>query len=249
VRTITLALVVLAAAARPAAGHVEASADVNNRYLKLSPTANRVRLAYTIYFGEVPGAALRRQIDTDGNGLLSDAEAAAFGRQVAAGVQPALSITVDGATPPLRWSVDVGVGTPAANAGSFAVDLIGVACVPVRTEHEVVVRDDYPLPIPGETELFVEAGLGVKVVHQTLAGAAVVGESVKFRGAGGPLAEGWNVRVATTDAAPLDPGCAAAAAPPSGPSRAWLLAGALAVVAGLATGILYGRWKRRRGRR
>ncbi len=247
-RTITFAALALLAAARPAAGHVEASADVNNRYLKLSPTANRVRLAYTIYFGEVPGAALRRRMDTDGNGLLSDGEAASFGREVAAGVQPALSVAVDGTTPPLRWSVDVGVGTPVVNAGSFAVDLIGVACVPVRPEHEVVVRDDYPLPIPGETELFVEAGLGVKVVHQTIGATAVIGESVKFTGAGGPLAEGWTVRVATTDAAPLDPGCASAtAAPPR--SHGWLLAGLIAIVAGVATGIFYGRWKRGRRRR
>src|SRR5688572_20228517 len=36
----------LAALPAPAAAHVAASEDVNNRYLKVSPMADRVRLAY-----------------------------------------------------------------------------------------------------------------------------------------------------------------------------------------------------------
>jgi hypothetical protein len=252
-RTIALAsVVVVAMATRPATAHVEASVDVNNRYLKLTPLGDRVRLAYTIYFGEVPGAALRRQIDRDGDGLVEDGEASAFGREVATGVHPAVSVTLDGVAQPLRWtSVDVGMGTPEVRAGSFAVDLIAVICIAGRGEHELVLRDEYPLPVPGETELFVETGLGVKVVRQTLAGSAVIGESVKFRGAGGPLTEGWTVRVAIGDAAPSAGDCAAAgAASPATPaSRGWLVAAAIAVVTGLGVGIAYGRWRRRRGRR
>jgi hypothetical protein len=249
VRSITLSAVALAATASPAAGHVEASVDVNNRYLKLTPLGDRVRLAYTIYFGEVPGAALRRRMDTDGDGAISTAEADAFGREVAAGVQPAVGVTVDGVEQRWTWtSVDVGMGTPEVRAGSFAVDLIGRVCLAGRGEHELVVRDDYALPSPGETELFVDAGLGVKVVHQRIGGSPVLGPSVKFRGRGGPLAEGWTVRVAIGDAAPAAGDCAEAAPPADRPSRGWLLAGVIAVVAGVVTGILYGRWRRRKGR-
>src|SRR5580765_7320368 len=91
-------------AARYAVAHVAPSMDDNNRYLKLTPLGDRVRLAYTVYLGEVPGAAARREFDADRDGAISDPEAQAFGARLAEQVRPALAITVDGAAAPLAWT-------------------------------------------------------------------------------------------------------------------------------------------------
>jgi hypothetical protein len=214
VRWITPAAVVLLATVTPASGHVAPSENENNRYLKLTPLGDRVRLAYTIYFGEVPGAALRRQMDTDGDGLVGEAEANKLGLAIAAEVQPRVSLTLDGVDVPVGWSeIEVGMGTPEVRAGSFAIDLLATVCLPSRGTHELVLRDDYALPIPGETELKVDAGLGVKIERISLGDSAVNGDEVKLRGVGGPLAEGWLVKVAIGDAAPVGGGSCSAAAP------------------------------------
>jgi hypothetical protein len=65
--------------ARPARAHVQPSVDDNNRYIKVQPFGDRIRLAYTVFFGEVPGAGMRPQIDTNHDKTISEAEAQAFG--------------------------------------------------------------------------------------------------------------------------------------------------------------------------
>jgi len=240
VRWITIIAVALVATG-PAAAHVQPSPNENNRYLKLTPLGDRVRLAYTIYFGESPGAALRREIDRNRDGSVDDDEAAAFGRRVAEEVRPAVSATLDGAPAVLAFTdVDVGMGTPEVRAGSFAVDLVGAICVPTRGAHELVLRDEYALPIPGETELKVETGLGVTVDRVTLGGALVSGDDVRIRGIGGPLATGWSIKLTIGAAAPAgDATCGASSARSSaranGP-RWWIIAlvGAITVLAAAA---------------
>jgi hypothetical protein len=213
VRWITLAaLGVIAAAASPAAGHIQPSTHENNRYLKLTPFGDRLRLAYTIYFGDVPGAALRRQLDANRDGEVDAAEADELGRRIEAEVRHALTVTLDGTDVPIAWDeIEVGMGTPAVAAGTFAIDLIATMCVG-RGPHALVIRDDYPLPIAGETELRVEPALGVTVVHVAVGGSAVIGEDVRIRGTGGPLAEpGWEIKLDLGAAAkPGGAGCGAA---------------------------------------
>jgi hypothetical protein len=231
VRWITIIAVALVATAT-ARAHVQPSLNENNRSLKLTPLGDRVRLAYTIYFGENPGAALRRELDKNRNGTVDDAEADALGRRLAAEVRPALSVTLDGAPQPFEWTeVDVGMGTPEVRAGSFAVDLIAAVCLPTRGAHELVLRDDYPLPIPGETELNVETGLGITVERITLGGALVGGTDVRIRGVGGPLAAGWAVKLVVGEAAAIgDDACGAVrAAPARSSGRRWWIAGACAI--------------------
>jgi len=258
VRWITLAVVV-AATASPAAGHIQPSLNENNRYLKLTPLGDRIRLAYTVYFGEVPGAALRRQLDTDHDGMVSDAEADKLGREIAAEVLPTLSLVLDGAPVALVWSeVEVGMGTPEVTAGTFAVDLVASLCLPSRGPHELVLRDDYKLPIPGETELKVETGLGVTIVRISLGGSLVAGEDVRIRGTGGVLAaEGWVVKVDIGPAAPVGGGACgagAAAGPASGPGARrgrpsqWYFVAMGAVAAALAAAVMV-IIQRRRARR
>jgi hypothetical protein len=243
VRWITIIAVALVATG-PARAHVQPSPNENNRHLKLTPLGDRVRLAYTIYFGETPGAALRREIDKDRSGTVDDDEAAAFGRRMAAEVRPAVSATLDGRPAVLAWTdVDVGMGTPEVRAGSFAIDLVGAICLPSRGAHELVVRDEYALPIPGETELQVETGLGVTVERVTLGGALVGGDDVRIRGVGGPLAIGWAIKLTVGDAAPAGGGaCGATAArsPATASARWWIavLVGAVAAAGVIAFAIV-----------
>ena len=62
----------------PAAAHVAPSVGDNNRYLKLTPMGDRVRLSYTVFYGEIPGAGMRGAIDANHDGTIDRAERAAW---------------------------------------------------------------------------------------------------------------------------------------------------------------------------
>jgi hypothetical protein len=151
-------LAVRLAGVRLADAHVAPSVGDNNRYLKLTPLGDRVRLAYTVFYGEVPGAELRKAIDANRDGAIDDAESQAFGARIADQLATALELTVDGARRPVTWSqVVVGMGTPSATAGTFSIDLVAAICVtPPRGAHAVELRDRFELAHPGETEIRFE---------------------------------------------------------------------------------------------
>jgi hypothetical protein len=170
---------------------VAPSVDDNNRYLKLTPLGDRVRVAYTVFFGEVPGAIERRTIDANRDGQISDAEGHAFGTRIAAEVAGALEVEVDGKVQPIAWdSVDVGLGTPAVGAGSFSIDMVAFACLAsARGKHRVVVRDRFRIPRPGETEAKVEDSPGVTIDKAHVGTADDPSHDFRFAGPGGPLAD------------------------------------------------------------
>jgi hypothetical protein len=154
-----------ALAGRPAAAHVAPAVSDNNRYLKLTPLGDRVRLAYTIFYGEVPGAALRKSIDANHDGAIDDAESQAFGSRIADELAAALTATVDGAPQPIAWSqVVVGMGTPRTDAGAFSIDLVASLCLAApRGKHAIELRDRFALESPGETEIRFEDSPNITV--------------------------------------------------------------------------------------
>lgn len=165
-RRVALILAVMAA---PARAHFAPSLDANNRYLKLTPLGDRVRLAYTVYMGEQPGAEARLRLDTDHDGTISDAEADVFGKDVAAQVAGALQITADGRKWPVVWKQRyVGLGTPSTRGGAFSVDLIAYVCLGQGTKHHLQLFDHFQIPRPGETEVRVEESPGIRVTRSTL---------------------------------------------------------------------------------
>jgi hypothetical protein len=229
-RTAAAALLVVAAAG-VAQAHVAPSMDDNNRYLKLTPLGDRVRLAYTVYFGEVPGAAARRTIDADHDGRISDAEAQAFGAKLGDQVRAGMKVTVDGEPAPVAWNeIDVGMQAQVVAGGSFSVDLIAWLCVPsAGGAHTVVLVDRTALPRPGENELRVEDTPGVHVDTARLGGVDLVDLDARWNGAGGALAEdGFTLAFTASAKAPVleDGACAAAetprAAPGSGRRGLWI---------------------------
>jgi hypothetical protein len=183
-------LVVLAITLMTATGaaHVGPSKDDNNRYLKLSPQADRVRLAYTVFFGEVPGGKMRSSIDADHDGTISEKEAQAFGDKLADEVADALDLRLDKTQLEIRFEqVVVGMGSPQVRAGSFSVDMIANLCIGPHARHELVLRDRFRLLNPGETEVRIEDARGIAL------SAVKIGQSkekqVKYVGPGGPLSD------------------------------------------------------------
>src|SRR5438477_5338231 len=139
-RRILVAAITLAVASA-ARAHVAPSVDDNNRYLKLTPMGDRVRLAYTVFFGEIPGAEARRSIDANHDGTITEAEAQVFGTRVSTDVAGALDLDVDGTQQRVVWAdVVVGMGTQRTAAGAFAIDLIAYICLPARGKHHLRLR-------------------------------------------------------------------------------------------------------------
>jgi hypothetical protein len=246
-RGVAAVIAVAATAAAGAAGaHVAPARDVNNRYVKLTVLGDRVRLAYTVYYGELPGAVERRRLDADRDGRLTDAETAPLASTLAAAVASRLTLTVDGTALPTRWTAtDVGLGTPVVAAGSFAVDLIAWYCLPAGERHSLHLIDTHEVPRPGETELIIEDSPGLHIDVARLGEVDLPDRSAQWEGAGGPLATDGltlTIRASPSAARPRDGTCPA---PVPGTSRRWLVP-ALAAAA-LAAAAL-GAWHRRRRR-
>ena len=248
-RRAALAVVATITVVAPIArAHIAPSVDDNNRYLKVTPGADRVRLAYTVFFGEKPGALTRKTIDANRDGAISDDEAQAFAVRIAGEVGPSLEVTVDGAPRPVSWStVAVGMGSPSVSAGAFSIDLVAWLCLPsARGKHTVLLRDRFRIPRPGETEVKVEDGPGITIDRARIGPANDPSHDFKFVGPGGPLSEdGLDLAFTASDKAPLtaDGTCNAAAASGGGFPIGWMMAGA--AVVGFAGMAVYVRRRRR----
>ncbi len=226
--------------------HVAPSVDDNNRYLKLTPLGDRVRIAYTVFFGEIPGAQERRGIDANRDGQISDAEANSFGQHLAGQVAANVELDIDGKRTPLTWqTVDVGMGTPDVAAGAFSVDLVAYPCLAVaRGRHRLVLRDHLRLTNPGETEVKVEDSPGVTIDHARIGAADDPSYDYKFVGAGGPISDdGLDLQYVAGPKAPVTAdGTCKAATGRGGSKLPWVVAaGVLVVVAGGVVGFVLAR--------
>jgi hypothetical protein len=244
-------------AVRLADAHVAPAVGDNNRYLKLTPLGDRVRLAYTVFYGEVPGAALRREIDANHDGAIDDAESEAFGARIAAQVAAALELTVDGARRPVTWAqVAVGMGTPSAAAGPFSIDLIAAICLtPPRGAHAIELRDRFELAHPGETEIRFEDSPGVTVDRARVGDDDQPGIDYKIIGPtpvlGQPGPAGGIALAFTAGPRAVvapDASCAGPAPAPATGAPTGAIAGAAAGLAVLAGAIVIARTVRRRAR-
>ena len=228
-------------------GHVAPAVQDNNRYLRLTPLGDRVRLAYTVFYGEVPGASMRPSLDTNHDGKVDDAEAHAFGAQLATQIATALAVEVDGTAVPVHWSeIDVGMGTPAVAAGAFSVDLVTYLCLArPRGAHHVRIRDRFVLARPGETEVKIEDSPGVTISRAHVGAANDPTYDFRFAGPGGPIADdGLDLAfVAGDDSVVADDGLCPA--PPS-PRRGGAVVVVACVVGALGLGAAWLVARRRR---
>jgi hypothetical protein len=252
-RGLALALVTTLVAAR-ARAHVAPAVGDNNRYLKLTPLGDRVRLAYTVFYGEIPGAGMRGAIDTNHDGVIDDGESQGFGTRVAGEIATALEITVDGVRQPVAWSqVVVGMGSPQTAAGAFSVDLVAWLCLtPPHGRHAVVLRDHFAIARPGETEVRVEDSPGVTIHTTRIGGASWEDNDYKLVGPSGALeTDGLGLEFTAGDKAVVtaDGACGGAAHHHALPAAAIVGAAAVTgcVLAGATTLVIWIR--RRRSRR
>lgn len=219
--------------------HVQPAMDRNNRYIKLSLHRDRLRLVYTIYFGEVPGAAARRAMDANRNQTIESDESAPVGKRLGEALLPSLELQIDDGLAAIAWShIDVGLGTATTAAGAFSVDLVAWLCLPAAGlgRHRVTLRDNYELPMPGETELKAEPDFGIVVERMTVGGDPAEGDWLKVRGADA-LADGWIVDYTVGDKAPRIAGsCPSASALKTRSTASWgvIAVGAFALLAALA---------------
>jgi hypothetical protein len=237
---LVVAVVTLGVDAR---AHVAPSVDDNNRYLKVTPMRGGYRLAYTVFFGEIPGASERKTLDVNRDGQIDQGEAKRFGDNLAAQVGASLE-------PRVTWAVvDVGLGTPQVAAGAFSVDMIAYVCADGRLS----LRDHFRIPRPGETEVLVEDSPGVTVKTASVGLNDDPRHDWRFLGAGGPLSDdGLEVAWTSSPSAPALPNggsCAPArsgAVGDAGRRPLPLLFGAVVVVCAAVAGIAMARRARKR---
>lgn len=250
----TLATLGLVGGRATVAAHPQASPDRNNRYLKLTPMADRIRLAYTVYLGDQPGAHARRRLDRDRDGTIDDREASVIGDELAGQIRPAVELTIDDRVVAIDWAtIDVGLGTPATAAGALSVDLIGWACTGDGGAHHVVLRDEVRLDSPGEVEVRVEEGPGVTIGLRRLGGDAMPDLIATWRGDDRRLATGLEIAYDLDGARAIRPDdrrCAGGAGGAGGGharrSRAIAAAVAAGAVLGAVAAFVVGRRRRRR---
>lgn len=217
--------------------HVAPSVDDNNRYLKITPLRDGFRLAYTVFFGEIPGASERRKIDGNRDSRVDDAEAKRFADKLGSEVAASIDIEIDGVPQRVQWSlVSPGMGTDAVAAGSFSIDLVTFVCTPGTTgpsKHRVRLRDQFRIPKPGETELKVEDSPGITIQRARVGAADDPGHDFRFAGPGGPLSDdGLELEYVATDKAPTVPNGACAGVAPATAKRGVSLTLLVVLVAG-----------------
>jgi hypothetical protein len=248
---LSLVLAITLAAAH-ADAHVAPAVGDNNRYLKLTPLGDRIRLAYTVFYGEVPGATLRQTIDANHDGAIDDAESQLFGDRLSREVAAALDITIDGAHQPVAWSqVVVGLATPRTAAGAFSVDLVAWLCLASsRGKHAVLLRDDFKLARPGETEVKVEDSPGVTINASRIGGAEDEAHDYNLVGPSGALhTEGLDLQFTAGDKSVVAADATCGAAAPHRSLPAAVIVGAAAVTAFVLAGIVALVMRRRGSRR
>jgi hypothetical protein len=236
----TVAIAIALAFSCPiAAGHVSPAVDNNNRYIKVSPHSNGVRLAYTVFIGERPGTAARKSLDADRNERISDQEAMVFGERLATELQAAIEVQIDGAMVPISWTEkSVGLGSDSVTAGAFSIDLVAWICwpgggaSPDNQRHTLAFKDNHQLPKLGETEVKVEHQPGVNITDEKIGTAQSVDGDFRFVGAGGPLKQdGLSLAFVVADPSSAQKGMCAASATGSKVARwQWLLVAAAAVL-------------------
>lgn len=228
-----LALVAVLSVPSLVSAHPAPSADANNRYLKITPMKDRARLAYTIYYGEVPGYVARKGLDRDGDGLVSGNEVDRWAAALAETVRGALDLRLDGQDVVLAWdAVTPGLGDAGLAGGAFAVDLVAWVCA--RTaghRHELELIDGYSLLPPGETEVRVDESPGIRLDVARVGESPFTDRLIRFQGDAAPLSRGLHLAWVAGKGAEPPPDRRCPPPPATGARKGWLVP---LLIAGLA---------------
>lgn len=202
--------------------------------------ADRVRIVYTIFFGREPSATLRRDMDRNRDGMLSDSEIAAYATSLQAEVLTSTAATLNGRDVKIRWKpADVGMSDATTSGGAFSADFVGSVCLAQKSpkaEHTLVFTDSLVLSKPGESELRLDPAPGIRIARSVIGGREIGVAGHKWQGGPGPAAQGYQLGffVDRDDSAGLDDSCKPP--PPEGGRRTGFIAGGalLLLLAGAA---------------
>jgi hypothetical protein len=161
------ALCAVAGLLAPAAGvaHPVTSRTENNRYVKLTLAEGRLRVAYSVLYGELPSFYARRAMDRDGDGRVSADEARAHADEVATQMAAQSVLTVNGTRIPLRLPDRAAtVADPRVGPIPFSIDLWEVVAVAPRGRMVIAFEAGGELPRLGETEVKFEESPGARLV-------------------------------------------------------------------------------------
>jgi hypothetical protein len=233
-----------------ASAHIAPSTTDNNRYLKVSTYATAVRLSYTVFIGEEPGALARKSIDTDRSGTLSDAEAMVYGQRLADEIAASLQVSIDGVVQKVDWSEkSVGLGNESVAAGAFSVDLVAWFCFADGNKpHALLIRDGHQLAKLGETEVRIDNQPGAAISDIHIGDAQSVDGDFRFAGSGGPLTTSGlqlNITAVPGSAAAIAPGCSVVAPSQRMPMMVFIFGGALLAFAAAGAVTWFSRRKAR----
>ena len=193
--------------------HVGSDEKVNNRYYKLTPMSDRVRVAYTIFFGRQPSLEIRRGMDLDGDRKISESEKNSYREQLAREVFKVVSVELDHSPSEVRWSeVTLGLAGESVFDGPFSIDLIGSVCLVAPapdTTHHLMFRESLRLPLPGETELHLDPAPGIDIRKSILDKVPLAGNEKRWTGGAGPIINGYELEftVKNMDSAGMDSLC------------------------------------------
>jgi hypothetical protein len=151
----------------PRAGHAhpEVSPLLVNRYLSLIVVGGRVEFFVTLLYGALPATELRKGLDKNGDGRISEAERRQ-GQDVWKGRAGELArLALDGAPVPLGGATaDLQLGPDTgAGAAPLVVEVYGAQPLPDGTRH-LRLEPGWDPPKLGETELMVDLSSGWELV-------------------------------------------------------------------------------------
>lgn len=148
------ATALIAPALAPA--HPEIAPAQVNRYVTLVAVDDRLQAYLVLLYGAIPAAALRRELDTNGDGALDPAERSAAAPRFAARATDWLGLSIDDG--PARLTFECGIelgGDARVSASPVVVELYGA--VPLAGPgHRLRVEPRQDPPAAGETEIAIE---------------------------------------------------------------------------------------------
>ncbi len=232
-------------AAAPANAHPEISPVATNRYVLLTALDRSLEITYALLAGQLPGAELRRRIDSNGDRVITPAEIDRERRRFGSEASALLAVSLDGVAVNPVWeaSVDLG-GDLATGAAPVVMELRASCALSTGRPHTVRVEPGREPPRLGETEISIDVapGLRLEAGYQG-AGQGLRGNRFKLDG---PRVSDLEDRSVTFTFA-SDPRAAAAALAARPLDRAPRSAGIL-IVAGLALGFAHALGRRSEGR-
>lgn len=172
--------------------HPQFALSTVNRYGKVVLQGPRqTRVFYTLMVGDVPALPLRQQADRNGDGVLDEGEQAGLAAELRERVVAGVHLYSGGAEVSIPWeATPLRLDSPAVAATAFACEV--TATLPATASGSVAelrYDDRVELPPPGEIELRVEEGPGMRVLSTQ---SSVATPAAAGGGAGSALVFQWS---------------------------------------------------------